>query len=444
MEKIKKILRYLQYDIWRIRIIGTQGRNIWFVKQLRMLILTFKGFIEDNCVLRASSLTFFTLLSIVPIFAMAFGIAKGFGLDKNLEAQLKIAFQGQQEILNQILEFSHNQLERTAGGMVAGLGVLLLFWTIIKLMGNMENALNEIWGVKMGRTLGRKIVEYVIVIVVAPLLLIMSQGVTAFLTTYATLGVNKFEFLQFFGPYLLLSLKFVPLLFLWALFSFLYTFMPNTKVSILSGLFAGAVSALLFDLTQFAYFKFQVVLFTQYSAIYGSFAAMPLFLIWLEVSWMIFLLGAEIAFSHQNVDTFEFDHDIKKISSRYRRELQLYVAALIAERFENGEPPLSLNQLTHDHAMPYRLAKMILDDLVKAGVATLVVGNGIHEEDECYQPALTTAKLTVESVSELLESNGVDDIPFNKDDKFKRVSEILEEMRMNNRKSKRNVSLAKI
>ncbi|NOY74921.1 MAG: YihY/virulence factor BrkB family protein [Kiritimatiellaeota bacterium] len=444
MGKIGKLLNYLKYDIWRVKLVSLPKKISLLVKQLRMLLLTFKGFVEDNCVLRASSLTFFTLLSIVPIFAMGFGIAKGFGLDKNLEAQLKTAFSGQQEILNRILEFSHNQLERTGGGMVAGLGVLLLFWTILKLLGNMENALNEIWGIKRGRNLGRKMMEYAIIIFIAPLLLIMSQGVTAFLSAEATLGLEKIELLRFIGPYFHLSLKLIPLVFLWALFTFLYIFMPNTKVNFWSGVFAGFIAALLSIIVQFAYFRFQVKIFTQYSAIYGSFAAMPLFLVWLEVSWMIFLLGAEISFSHQNVDTFEFDHDVKNTSPKFRRELQLFMASVIAQRFESGGPPVSLNEFTDDFAMPYRLAKLILNDLVKAGIVMSVVGNGIVEEDECYQPAVTTRMLTVEHVLEELDSVGVDDIPFAKDERFKQVTDILERLRQNNRKSKQNVSLADI
>jgi membrane protein len=375
---------------------------------------------------------------------MAFGLAKGFGLDKNLEVQLQATFQGQEEILNKILEFSHHQLERTAGGMVAGLGVLLLFWTILKLLGNMENALNEIWGVKRGRSLGRKVMEYALIVFVAPVLLIMSQGVTAFLTTYATLGVSKFEFLQYVGPYLLLSLKFVPLLFLWGMFTFLYIFMPNTKVSFISGTYAGLISAILFQLVQFAYFQFQVKIFTQYSAIYGSFAVMPLFLVWLEISWMIFLLGAEISFSHQNVDTFEFDHDVKNISPTFRRELQIFTAAMIVERFENGEHPISINELTKDFAMPYRLAKLILNDLTKAGVITIIIGNGIQEADECYQPAITTTKLTVENVLKQMDEQGVNDIPFDKNEKFIKVKKLLQLIRENNTKSKLNLPLTEI
>jgi membrane protein len=220
--------------------------------------------------------------------------------------------------------------------------------------------------------------------------------------------------------------------------------MPNTRVSIFSGTYAGLISAILFQVVQFAYFKFQVVLFTQYSAIYGSFAAMPLFLIWLEVSWMIFLFGAEISFSHQNVDTFEFDHDIKNTSPKFRRELQIFTAALIAGRFEREEPPLSFGELTKEYSMPYRLAKLILNDLVKAGIVTLVVGETIRESDECYQPAVTTGKLTVETVLERLDEQGVGDIPFNKDEKFKRVVEVLDKLRQTNRKSKHNLPLTEI
>ena len=153
---ISQFFSFIRVDIWRIRLNDLPFGKSFLIKQLRIIILAIRGYDEDRCMLRASSLTFYTLLSIVPVAAMFFGIAKGFGFEKRLESELFAKFHGQEEVLNQIISFSHSLLEQTQGGIIAGIGLLVLFWSVLKVLGHIEMALNDIWEIKEQRSWGRK------------------------------------------------------------------------------------------------------------------------------------------------------------------------------------------------------------------------------------------------------------------------------------------------
>lgn len=142
---LSKFVQFLQTDIWRIRASKLPGRKSFWIRQLRIILLAIRGFDEDKCQLRASALTFFSLLSVVPVVAMAFGIAKGFGFESILEKQLLEKMPGQEAVVEQIIAFAHSFLENTQGGVIAGIGIAILFWTVIKVLGNIENSFNGIW-----------------------------------------------------------------------------------------------------------------------------------------------------------------------------------------------------------------------------------------------------------------------------------------------------------
>ena len=157
---ISRIIRFMKTEIWRFRE-RDLSRSRWFlVRYVRIIILSLRGLIEDKCQLRATSLTFYSLLSVVPVAAMIFGIAKGFGFEETLRKQLLEKLEVQEEVVTQIIGFAHTLLENTKGGLIAGIGVIILFFTIIKLLSNIENSFNDIWGVKKARSLGRKISDY--------------------------------------------------------------------------------------------------------------------------------------------------------------------------------------------------------------------------------------------------------------------------------------------
>lgn len=420
--KLSEIIRFLKTDIWRIRERDLDRPKWFLIKLLRIIILSLRGFTEKRTQLRASSLTFYSLLSIVPVVAMIFGIAKGFGFERALEKQLIAKLQGQEQVITRVIDFAHALLENTKGGLIAGIGVLLLFWSIIKVLGNIENSFNDIWGVKKPRSFGRKISDYLSLILICPVLFVMSSATTVVIASQASLLVSKIKLLGPIGPAIHLTLKLLPYLVIIVLFTFLYIFMPNTKVNFKSGLLAGIAAGTLYQIFQIAYIKLQVGV-AKYNAIYGSFAALPLFLIWLQMSWIIILSGGELSFAHQNVHTYEFEPDCLRVSHSFKKLLSLRVVHLLVQHFYNGEKPLDEDEISNLLEIPIRLVRQILYDLVNAGVVSQIMIN--EERMVAYQPALSTDILTVKFVLDALDDQGTDNIPVARTAEMKELSECL-------------------
>jgi membrane protein len=402
------LIDFIRTDIWKVRATDLSRTKYFLVKQLRILVLTARRFRKDKCNLSASALTFYSVLSIVPVLAMAFGITKGFGFQKLLEKQLLEKFQGQQEVMNRIVAFSHSLLENTKGGVIAGIGIIFLLWTVIKVFSQIESSFNGIWEVKTSRTLGRKFSDYLSIMLISPILFILSSSVTVFITTQITAITQKVALIGMFSPVIFLMLKFIPYALIWVLFTIMYILMPNTKVNFSSGLIAGVIAGTIYQIAQWAYITFQVGV-AKYNAIYGSFAALPLFLIWIQLSWLIVLFGAEISFAYQYVDTYEFDPDNRLISSGFRRLLSLQISRLVISRFLNAQSPLSADNISRVLEIPIRLTQQILKELVEASI--LSCAETQKNKGVSYQPARDINTITINSVIEALEQNGVDDIP---------------------------------
>ncbi len=226
---------FFKIEIWRIHSRNLPLRKYFLIKQLRVVLLAIRGFNEDKCLLWASSLTFYSLLSIVPVVAMAFGIAKGFGFEKVLEKQLIENFPAQQEVVTRVISFAHSLLENTKGGMIAGVGLVLLLWSVIKVLNHIERSFNEIWEIKESRTFLRKFGDYFSIMLISPIIMLLSSSVTVFITTQITVITEKIALLGFFSPLIFLSLKMVPYFLIWLLFTIGYILMPNTKVNFTSG-----------------------------------------------------------------------------------------------------------------------------------------------------------------------------------------------------------------
>ena len=335
---IAKAIKFITVDIWRIRLEDLPFGKSFLIKQLRIFLLTLRGFDEDKCFFRASSLTFYTILSIVPVAAMLFGIAKGFGFETMLKRELFEKFPGeaQQEVLWKVFDFAESMLLATKGSVIAGIGLVILFWSVVKVLSNIEASLNDIWEIKEARSWGRKFADYLAVMLLSPLLILMSSSATVFITTQFTKLANEIKLVGFISPFIFLSFKLIPYFLIWILFTIIYVLMPNTKVSIKSGFVAGIIAGTIFQVVQWAYISFQVGT-ARYNAIYGSFAALPLFLMWVQISWWVVLFGAELSFANQNVDTYEYEPDSKKVSPAFKRVLTLQIAHLLVKNFAKGE-----------------------------------------------------------------------------------------------------------
>jgi membrane protein len=419
---IARFFAFIRVDIWRMRLADLPFGKSFLIKQLRIIILAIRGYDEDRCLLRASSLTFYTLLSIVPIVAMFFGIAKGFGFENRLAKELVEKFPGQEEVLNQVITFSRSLLEQTKGGIIAGIGMLVLFWSVLKVLGHIEMALNDIWGIKEHRSWGRKFSDYLSIMLISPILVLMSGSVTVFISTQVEHITQRVALLGVFSPLISFLLKFIPYVLIWVLFTILYIIMPNTKVNFKAGLLGGVVAGTLYQIAQWAYISFQVGA-AKYNAIYGSFAALPLFLMWLQISWWVVLFGAELSFANQNVDTYEYEPDCLNISPGFKKLLTLQVAHLLIQNFAAGEKPLTYSQISNHLAMPVRLVHNIIFDLVESGLVSEIKTRA--DKEFAYQPARDINLLTIKYVLEALEQTGSDTVPVAKTEEYRTLSEAL-------------------
>ncbi len=434
-------IQFLKTDIWRIRSSKLTGQKSFWIRQLRIILLAIRGFGEDKCQLRASALTYYSLMSVVPVVAMAFGIAKGFGFEKLLEEKLLGGLPGQEEVAQQIIGFARSFLENSRGGLIAGIGIVALFWTVIKVLGNIESSFNDIWGIRAARTAGRKFGDYLSIMLICPILIIMSSSVTVLVTSQITLIVEKLAFLGPVGDAVLFFLRVLPYTVIWIVFTFVYKFMPNTRVQLKSALIAGIIAGTSFQVVQLTYIYFQVGA-AKYGAIYGSFAALPLFLIWLQLSWLIVLFGAEVSFAEQNVETYEFEADCLKVSHSFRELLSLNIAHLCVKKFRQAEKALSADEVSHELEIPVRLVRQILYELVEARVLSEVKLD--DTETMAYQPARDIDDLTITNVLNQLNQQGVNWIPLDNTGDLEKLKGRLMQFQEGIEKSPANVPLKDI
>ena len=417
-----KTIHFLTIDIWRIQQRDFSRAKWFLIRQLRILMVAVRGLAEDKIQLRASALTFNTLLSIVPLAAVVFGIAKGFGVEKALERYLIENLQMPGEVVPRVIEFSRSLLETTKGGVIAGIGVIVLFWTVIRVLANIERSFNDIWGIERSRSIMRKISDYLSFMLICPFLLVMSSTMTVIVSSQVRLIISKVALLDVLSPAITLGLKLIPLFMMWILFTFIYIFMPNTRVKLQFAAVAGLIAAVLFQVFQVAYINSQIFI-AKYNAIYGSFAALPLFLIWLQTSWLIVLLGAELSFAGQNVEMYKFEQQYQKVSYSFKKLLSLRIAHLLVKNFTRAQNPWSEAQIARALEIPIRLAREILRDLHAAGVISRVTLD--DERMVAYQPARNPKDITVQYVIDALETQGVDDIPVAESKELKKLAVYL-------------------
>ncbi len=419
---IRALIDYLGVGIWRVRIKDMPSRRSFMVRQLRIFLLTLRGFDQDKCQLRASSLTFYTLLSIVPIVAVAFGVAKGFGLEKVLEGQIIKQFAGQEEVMTRVIEFSKSLLQTTKGGAMAGIGVVILFWSVTKVLRHIEWAFNDIWEIKKARPIGRRLSNYLTIILISPVILILSGSATVFITSELTGFVEKTYFPETLVPLFFFSLKILPYCMIWGLLTFVYYILPNTRVHLKSAFVGGVLAGTAYQITQLLYINFQIGI-AKYNAIYGSFAALPMFLIWLELSWLIILFGAEFSFASQNVDTYEYEPDCRDVSSSLKRLISLNITHSVVKNFSTGGRHYTAEDIGERFELPIRLTRDLLFDLVESGILIEVITDDVKEP--YYQPAMDIGLLTIEYVTRALDERGTDTVPIAENMEFREIKASL-------------------
>ena len=282
---------------YRTRLIGAVlfFSNMKFKEIYRILFLTIRFFTTKRVMTQASALTYSTLLAMVPVLAVIFAIARGFGYNKYIEIWFRDALSSQPQVADTLAGFVNSYLIHTQSGIFLGVGLLFMLYTVLMLVNNIEETFNEIWQVSNARPIMRSLTNYMAMFFVVPIIIVVSMGLSIFMATIA----NKMSGIMLLGPAMRLLLDFSPYLLLSLLFIWLYVYMPNTDVKLKSAIVPGILSGIAMQLLQLFYIHSQIWV-TGYNAIYGSFAALPLFMLWLQISWTICLFGAQLTYTNQN------------------------------------------------------------------------------------------------------------------------------------------------
>ncbi|MDX5319930.1 MAG: YihY/virulence factor BrkB family protein, partial [Bacteroidota bacterium] len=328
-------------------------------------------------------------------------VAKGFGLEERLRSELFRSFSEQPELLEKLLSFVNRLLANTEGGLVAGFGFVILIWSVLQVLSSIEMSFNTIWQITTNRTWVRKFTDYFSLILLAPIFIIGAGSATIFISAFISDFAEAWIKFGFLKQLIVFSINLIPYVLNALLFMLLYMIIPNTRVRLKPALVAGIVAGFSFQLFQWGYIEFQVGV-SRFNAIYGSFAFFPLFITFLQVSWIIVLIGAEVSYSLQNVD-LHVDERLHFIpSNKQKLVLAITVVALSARRFEGGDMPYSAQELSKELDLPYKVVKEFCNDLCKAGLLSEIVAQ--KEQDESrYQPALALDKLDVARVMTRLD-----------------------------------------
>ena len=378
------------YD-WIAAIANIPGLK-WTARPLKLVIYTLEGLLAHGTMDMGAALTFYTLVSIVPVLALAFAVVKGFGLAESLVQNLYSLLPQMPEVVDYMVSFANNTLARTNGGVMATIGLLTLLWAVVNLFESIEANFNKIWEVKSSRNLVRKYSDYITVVIIAPLLWIVATSVGTY--TRDMLGIEGVWWLN-------MASKLFSLMLVWAMFTVIYIVLPNTKVRLRAAIMAAVFAGTGFYLFQ-TLFIFLMKWMTSYSAIYGSFAALPLFLLWMQYSWKILLMGCELSFALQNEKRYDEERELPVISHDDTQKFIIAIVCHIARSFVRGEGAVPLIAVRERLGIPSRIASKLILILVDAGILNEVKCEQ-KDYDVAYAPAKDVNSLRVCDILEAVE-----------------------------------------
>ena len=398
--RIDAIIQFFQTDIWRINQDDVSPLKFLFLEIAKKLVLAVRFFTTKRVMQKASALTYSTLLAIVPITAVVFAIARGFGYNKYIEVWFRDAFESQPQVAEVIIGFVNSYLVHTKSGVFLGIGLIFMLYTVLMLVSNVEDSFNEIWQVKKPRSIFRTFTDYIAMFFLFPIIIVLTSGISIFM---ATIADSMPDFLLL-GPAMRFLIDLLPYVLMSGMFIALYIFMPNTHVKPINAVVPGILAGFAMQGLQIFYIHSQMFL-SSYNAIYGSFAALPLFMLWLQISWTICLFGAELSYTNQNLDYYDYDANTGEISHRYQILLNALLLSRICKRFANGQKPLTALELSKQTTIPIRIVNDLLFEQMQAGLIIEITADE-KGETSCFMPAEDIKNLTLGAMIDRMESFG--------------------------------------
>ena len=420
---MKKFFSFLSEGIWLKDESEYKNHYVrWAIHQIKIISVTIEGIGKHNIAVQSAALTFYTLISLVPIIALIFAIFKGIGFESYLFDNLYSSFPDHTGLITSVRGFADNLLENAKGGVIAGVGLVVLFWGIMRVFGSAESVFNQIWDVKRSRSLTRKFSDYVTVVIVAPFLWILSNSFSSWVRTNL-MGIADKVFID-------VLFWAVSLIALWALFTFLYMVMPNTKVRFRSAMTAGIVAGSAFYLFQLIYLWLQSSVMA-YNAIYGGFAFLPLFMIWMQVSWQILLFGAELSYAYQNLSKYEQELQALGMSYRERQKVLLATLITIDRHFNRNTGAVTSEQIAGELGLPVRIVKDVIFDLEGAGLVAAAKDN-YNERVNRYLPLKNIDQMRISDVINVVETKGEESVIPQDNELLHAIGEVLDKINTRN------------
>lgn len=401
-EKFKQLVHFFTRSLWRVTEDDVSRGRYKSYNLLKITIQTVKCFIKDRVWIRAAALSYTTLFSIIPILALLFAIAKGFGFSNLMERLLRGGMV-ENSTIDMVMTFIDNYLEYAKSGVFIGVGIVMLLWAIVNLADSIEGSMNAIWDVKKERSYFRKLTDYMALFIVFPVIIILYAAVSIFMTTI----YQRLAEYYLISSFVHVCIKLAPYVLSGLIMTGLFLFIPNTKVRFKNAFIPGMITGIIFQAFLYIYIQIQMSV-SSYNAIYGSFAIIPMFMLWADISWSIILFGVEMSYVSQNIELYNFGQEVDNVSRRYHDFLCVVVMSLICKRFEQGEPPYTASELSDAGEIPIRLTNRLLDELETVG---LIYGlsNDAKSDTEHYLPAIAISKLSVGRLLSTLESHGCED-----------------------------------
>ncbi len=362
-----------------------------------------RSFMNSDLQTEACALTYRTLLAIVPALALLFAIGRGFGFQALLTDQLYKLFPSQHIALEAALKFVDSYLAQASEGLFVGVGIVFLLWTLISLLGNVESSFNRIWHVKKGRSIWRKSTDYLAILLILPVLIICSGGISLTMST-ALRTLLPFDFIK---PAFTLLFDVVSWVFTVLFFAGTYMLIPNTKVKFGNALIAGVVVGTAFEVLQWLFLSGQMYV-AKYNAIYGGFSFLPLMLIWMQLVWLFTLIGCLMCYASQNIGQFSFNDDVDHISREYRYQVTVAVMTIITQRFMKGEKALTCREISATYNIPMRLVSETVNELNEMKLVSMIDSAGDVSEHP-LQPGIDMNEFTVGELMRRLQNHGCND-----------------------------------
>lgn len=395
----KRIKEFFTHVIWQNEKGDVHIRRWRLISLAKIVVFTLRSSNRHDTAVRSAALSYYTVMSLVPILAIAFAVAKGFGMDEYLTGLLYKQFSDHTLMVDTLIGFVDNLLERTQGGIMAISAFFVLVWAVIRVFGNVEGAFNHIWEVKNTRSLARRAGMYMAIVMAAPLLLVVAYSIM--------LGIRRK--LELFTDGIVVEILFTlgAVIAVAMLFVLIYKVIPNTKVRFRNAAIAGLIAGVVFYMFQMLYFYVQREI-GSYNAIYGAFAAIPLFLLLLSVSWQIVLFGGELSFALQNVSSYEEERLSLGVSYDDRCKIMLSAMVIILREYLDGKKGLASSEtIANELKLPIRIVRDIIHELQNDELI-LPVRSDENDKVNNYVPAVDPHKLRLLDVVASVTASGTE------------------------------------